>query len=182
MVRKARANYSVLHIVLHWLVVLLIVGTFCLGLWMVELDYYDAWYKKGPDLHRSIGVMILCLMCARLVSRFVSGVPAALLTHAPWERRLASIMHIGLYLLVLATGIAGYLISTADGRGVLVFDWFEIPATITGIARQEDVAGDVHLVLAVTLIVMAAIHGGAALKHHFVDRDPTLRRMLGKAP
>jgi cytochrome b561 len=77
--------------------------------------------------------------------------------------------------------LSGYLISTADGRGLEVFDWFSVPATLSGLDRQEDIAGEVHLYLAWTVIVLAALHALAALKHHFIDRDPTLMRMLGGA-
>jgi cytochrome b561 len=75
---------------------------------------------------------------------------------------------------------SGYLISTADGRAVDVFDWFSIPATIHGYDNQEDIAGLVHLVLAISLISLVTLHAAAALKHHFIDRDRTLLRMSGK--
>jgi cytochrome b561 len=75
--------------------------------------------------------------------------------------------------------VSGYLISTADGRGVSVFGWFTVPATLHGIDGQEDVAGVVHLTLASTLVAVALLHAGAAFKHHFIDRDRTLKRMLG---
>jgi cytochrome b561 len=84
-----------------------------------------------------------------------------------------------LYLLLFALMVSGYLISTADGRGLEVFDWFAIPATLSGLKGQEDLAGEVHLYLAWSLILLAALHALAALKHHFIDRDITLKRMLG---
>ena len=74
--------------------------------------------------------------------------------------------------------LSGYLISTADGRSIEVFNWFEIPAFVTPIENQEDLAGDVHFYLASTLMVLVALHGLAALKHHFLDKDATLKRML----
>jgi cytochrome b561 len=83
-----------------------------------------------------------------------------------------------MYVLVFAIMLSGYLISTADGRAIEVFGWFAVPATLQGIDGQEDVAGDVHFYLAVTLMVIVGGHALAALKHHFIDRDPTLRRML----
>ena len=75
---------------------------------------------------------------------------------------------------------AGYLISTADGVGIPVFGLFEIPALVSGLPDQADVAGVVHLYLAWVLVVFAGLHGLAALKHHFIDRDATLVRMLGR--
>ena len=74
---------------------------------------------------------------------------------------------------------SGYLISTADGRGVSVFGLFEVPASLTGIPDQEDVAGVLHEWLAWGLIILAGLHALAAIKHHFIDRDATLSRMLG---
>jgi len=62
-----------------------------------------------------------------------------------------------------------------------VFDWFTVPATLTNIENQEDVAGLFHRYLAYGLVAMAVAHGLAALKHHFIDKDETLRRMLGFA-
>ena len=75
--------------------------------------------------------------------------------------------------------VSGYLISTADGRGISFFDWFEVPAFITSIPDQEDLAGDWHIWLTDALVVLGVLHGLAALKHHFIDKDGTLKRMLG---
>jgi cytochrome b561 len=61
-----------------------------------------------------------------------------------------------------------------------VFGWFEVPATITSLPSQEDIAGWVHLILASTLIGLVVLHAAAALKHHFIDRDRTLKRIFGR--
>jgi cytochrome b561 len=75
--------------------------------------------------------------------------------------------------------LSGYLISTADGRAVEVFGWFSIPATLSGLENQEDIAGEIHEWLAFTLIGLVMLHALAATKHHFINRDATLKRMLG---
>ena len=85
-----------------------------------------------------------------------------------------------LYLGLFGVMISGYLISTADGRGIGVFGWFEVPALISGLPEQEDVAGLIHKYLAWGLVIFAVIHALAALKHHFIDRDATLVRMFGR--
>lgn len=89
-------------------------------------------------------------------------------------------VHTLIYLLLFSIMISGYLISTADGRSVDVFNWFSIPATLHGFEQQEDIAGLIHLVLATSLITLVTLHAAAALKHHFIDRDRTLLRMFGK--
>ena len=81
-------------------------------------------------------------------------------------------------MLLFAIMISGYLISTADGRGIDVFGLFQVPATLKGIPGQADIAGEVHFILAVSTITLAVIHALAAFKHHFVNRDRTLVRML----
>ena len=174
--RNSDDGYGAIAVVLHWGMAIAIGGTFALGLWMVELDYYDPWYERGPDLHRSIGVLIALTLVLRLVLRLTSPVPTPLPSHS----MLARVAHHVLYALVLIVAVAGYLMSTADGRGVAVFDWFTVPATLTSIEAQEDIAGDAHFYLACVLIGLAAVHAAGALKHHFLDRDETLRRMLGK--
>ncbi|MDQ1363828.1 MAG: hypothetical protein QG652_1690 [Pseudomonadota bacterium] len=176
--RNTNTSWGWISILFHWLSALIICGLFALGLWMVELTYYDDWYRTAPDIHRSLGVLLLIATVLRLVWRRMNVVPAVLPTHKTWEIKSAHIAHTVMYILLFAVFISGYLISTADGRGVQVFGWFEIPATLHGIQHQEDIAGEVHFVLAVSLITLAVIHAAGALKHHFIDRDNTLKRML----
>jgi len=172
-------HWGMITIVIHWLSTIIIFGLFGLGLWMVELDYYDAWYRKAPDIHKSIGILLLVLTLVRLVWRRSNSTPVALDSHNSRKRRIAEVTHYSLYLLLITIMLSGYLISTADGHEIVVFNWLPIPATIYGIDMQEDIAGKIHLWLAICLVSLAVIHAMAALKHHFVDRDQTLKRMFG---
>ena len=176
--RNSANSWGWVSIVLHWLSTVVIIGLFLLGLWMVDLTYYDAWYRTSTDIHRSVGVLILLLTLARIIWKKFQAVPSALPKHKPWEHLSAVIAHSTMYLLLIAITISGYLISTADGRSLHVFNWFSIPATLHGIEHQEDIAGNIHFILAVALIALTVIHAAGALKHHFVDRDTTLKRML----
>jgi len=182
MLRNTNSTYGLVAVALHWVVALAVIGLFVLGLWMTELDYYDPWYKAAPDIHRSIGVLLFLAVAVRLAWRLMDSPPPPMSTHTAIERRLARIAHGLLYLLLFAVMIAGYLVSTADGRPVSVFGLFEVPATFSGLENQEDMAGDIHLALAVTLVSLAGLHALAALKHQFIDRDGTLMRMLGRSP
>jgi len=76
--------------------------------------------------------------------------------------------------------VSGYLISTADGSSISVFDWFEVPSVTGQIKGMEDTAGTVHYWSTWAIVGLAAVHAAGALKHHLLDRDRTLRRMLGK--
>lgn len=171
-------SYGWLPILIHWLSAAVIVGMFCLGIWMVDLDYYDRWYNRAPDIHKGIGILFACVFALRLLLRLVTPNPKPL-SHG-WETTISRIVHRLFYALIGCLLIAGYLISTADGRAISVFGWFEVPATVTSIPEQEDLAGEIHWYLALSLVSLAALHALAALKHHFLDRDETLSRMLGR--
>ena len=175
--RNSRPGYGLMHILLHWLMAAMLIGLISLGLWMTELDYYHPWYHRAPDIHRAIGVLLAILLVTRIVWRLSHPMPLPL-AQQNWERRAAVAAHLLLYLLPIALVISGYLLSTADGRAVDVFGWFEIPALIHGLDGQEDIAGDVHFVLAMILIAITILHLLAALRHHFILDDNTLRRML----
>ncbi|MGL4860147.1 MAG: cytochrome b, partial [Enterobacteriaceae bacterium] len=152
---------------------------FGVGLWMTSLSYYSPWYHEAPHLHKSVGILLAAVMVARLVWRLCNPTPAALPNHGPLLRLMAKLGHLAIYLLIFITLFAGYLISTADGQPIMVFDWFTVPALITDIPDQADIAGTVHLTAAWTLIILALAHGAMAIKHHFIDKDSTLKRMLG---
>ena len=176
--KNSTGGYGLVAIVLHWLVALVVIAMFALGLWMVELTYYDVWYKRAPDLHKSIGILLFLVMLARLLWRSVNVIPSDEPDLTRLERQLAHATHKLLYLLLFAVMLSGYLISTADGRPIEVFGLVSVPALLSDIPNQEDLAGRVHLILAITLISLAGIHALAALKHHFIDRNRTLKKML----
>lgn len=178
--RNSARRYGLLSILLHWGVALAVFGLFGLGLWMVGLDYYSSWYRRAPDLHKGIGILLFLAMLLRLLWRFVSPPPPALANYSALTRVGAALAHGLLYLGLFALMFSGYLISTADGRAIEVFGWFSVPATLSGLEGQEDIAGVVHLWLAWGLIGLVVVHALAAFKHHFIDRDATLSRMLGR--
>ncbi|GAB3106301.1 cytochrome b [Aestuariicella hydrocarbonica] len=178
MLKNTPQAYGLISKLLHWSIALALVGLFILGLWMVDLGYYDSWYQKAPHYHKSLGIMVATAMLLRLLWRALTPQPQPLVSHRPWEIRLAKIAHILLYLLTFAIVISGYLISTADGRGIAIFNWFTIPALGSFIDNQEDVAGYFHYWLAVSLISLSSLHALAAFKHHFFDKDRTLKRMI----
>ena len=173
-------SYGWVTVVMHWVVAVVIIGLFALGYWMVGLSYYDPWYKTGPDVHRSIGILLFIAMLARLAWRVLTPSPDPVPGHRRWEVFAAHSAHWLLYLLIFVAMISGYLISTADGTAIQVFDWFDVPSLTGRVQGMEDSAGIVHYWSTWALIVLAGIHALAALKHHFVDRDPTLTRMLGR--
>lgn len=175
--RNTTESFGVVSKGLHWLMALVIFGLFGLGLYMVELSYYDSWYRGSLDLHKSLGLLLAFTLLFRLLWKLFNAVPRAL-SDKRCEVLAGHLGHWLLYGLLLVLVASGYLISTADGRDIAVFELFSVPALPWSIANQEDIAGDIHEIVAWSLIVVALGHALAALKHHFVDRDATLTRML----
>ena len=174
--KNSAEGYGWISIAFHWLMALAIFGLFGLGLYMVELTYYDTWYRGSLDLHKGAGILLALAWCGRLAWRILNARPEEL-GNKVWEHKVAHLAHILLYLLMLALFVSGYLISTADGRAIEVFGWFEVPASLM-MDNQEDVAGVVHWGLAWSLMGLVALHAAAAVKHHVIDKDRTLVRML----
>lgn len=174
--KNSAEGYGWISIAFHWLMALAIFGLFGLGLYMVELTYYDTWYRGSLDLHKGAGILLALAWGGRLAWRILNTRPEEL-GNKVWEHKVAHLVHILLYLLMLALFVSGYLISTADGRAIEVFGWFEVPASLM-MVNQEDVAGVIHWGLAWSLMVLVALHAAAAVKHHVIDKDRTLVRML----
>ncbi len=179
LIKNDQENFGLITILLHWLIALITFGLFGLGLWMTDLSYYDEWYQKAPRLHEGIGVFLFIFLLIRIVWRWISAPPKPISTLKQWEKTGSHIAHALLNVLLLVITISGYLIITAKGEPVHVFDLFSIPASLSGLSNQEDLAGEVHYFVAWGLIILAGLHAVAALKHHFIDEDKTLRRILG---
>lgn len=179
--RNTTQRFGIVSMVLHWSVAIVVYGMFALGLWMVTLSYYDGWYHQAPEIHKSIGILLMMGLVIRLIWRAVSPPPPPLKSYSRMTKITAVVAHALLYLILFAILISGYLISTADGKPISVFGWFDVPATLSDAGVQADLAGQVHLWLAWSVVILSALHALAAIKHHFIDKDDTLRRMLGKS-
>lgn len=162
-------------IVLHWLVALGIVGMLTFGYWISTLP-------RGPgktdfvQLHKSFGMIVFALAVARIAWRARVGFPAP--SGTGWERRAAHLSHWLLLSLTIAMPLSGIVRSLSYARPVSVFGAPVIPQLLA--EKNEalnDFAGAVHDACAFALAVLVLLHVAAAAKHHFVDRDDTLRRM-----
>jgi len=179
---SVRVRYHGLSIFIHWLMALLIIGLFGVGFWMVDLTYYSAWYRTAPHYHKSVGILLAVLLVLRVAVLVMKGKPAPLKTHGLAVQRGSKFAHLLLYILLLFIMVTGYLISTADSRGIEVFNWFVVPGFGEFFDQQADRAGLVHEWLAYSLMALVALHAFGALKHHFYDKDTTLKRMWWSKP
>ena len=173
--KNTASDYGLVARLFHWIMAAAIFVVFGLGLWMVRLDYQSPYYKLAPDIHRSVGMLLLGALAARYLWRVANVTPDDSELTA-FESRASHAVHIAFYPLLAALMVSGYLISSANGSPVSVFDWFDVPA-VTKQQGLEDQAGFVHRWLAYGTIALALVHTIAALKHHFIEKSRVLTRM-----
>jgi cytochrome b561 len=168
-------SYTRTAIGLHWLLALMIVGTFAVGLYMTSLPFSPQRVKLY-NWHKWAGVLILSLSAARLLWRLGHRPPADLPMPA-WQRRSAHAAHLALYVLFFAVPLAGWAYSSAAGFPVVLFGVLPLPDFVPVDRELSEAIKPFHGWLAYALAAVVALHVAAALKHHFVDRDATLLRM-----
>jgi cytochrome b561 len=173
-------RYSGLQKALHWGIAALIVTQVPLGLWMVGLGFENPLTGRLYELHKSFGLVVFGLALWRIAVRWRRGVPALDPTIPGWQRRAADISHYALYLLIVLVPLTGWIATSMCCRPVNLF-WtvpLTFPVPPDGEPPASKAVFTVHYGLAFTLTAIVLIHIGAALQHHLLRRDDTLRRML----
>jgi cytochrome b561 len=173
---RVAPGYTRTAIALHWLVAVLILGAFALGLYMVELELSPTKLKLY-SWHKWLGVTIWMIAVVRLVWRLTHR-PPPLPALPTWQRIAASTTHVLLYVLVLAIPISGWLFSSASGFPVVYFGVLPLPDLVGKDKELAKLLQWVHATLNYTLMAIIVVHAAAAIKHHFVDRDVVFHRML----
>lgn len=183
--RAGSGRYSMVAIVLHWLIALAIV-----------LQIVLSGRMDGPhtpqvfavtQLHKSIGITILLASLLRLGWRLLHPPQPMPMTLAPWERRLAQATHLGFYVVIIAMPLTGWLMVSASR--------IQIPTLLYGVVHWPDIPGiadlapaskkvwrsigmNGHGIIAKVIYVLLALHVAGALKHQLFSRDePVLARM-----
>jgi len=163
---------------LHWVVVGLIIAQFVLASTAEDLPRLSAHRLEITALHKSLGITVLLLAAVRLVWRAVSPPPLLPASMKPWERAAAQAVHWGLYGVMFALPLSGWMWSSASNYPVSWFGLVQLPDLVQPGKDLKDLFHEGHEILGTLLLVLAALHVLAALKHHFIDRDTVLRRML----
>jgi cytochrome b561 len=162
---------------LHWVVVVLVITQFVLALIAADLPLG---MRKLAVLarHKSVGITIFMLVVLRLLWRWMNATPPLPSGLKPYERVLAMITHAGLYVLLLAMPLTGWVMSSARNFPVSWFSVLQLPDLVAPNQTLYRAMVQTHIALAWTLVAVVGLHVLAALKHHFVLRDDVLRRML----
>jgi len=175
---NTKTHYGVVSIVLHWTMACLIIGLFVLGQYMVTLDYYDSWYHSAPWWHKSFALIVFILLLIRLLWRWFNRLPEPLSGYKRWEIIVGKIVHSAFYIVIFITCISGYFVSTATGASIDFFSWVDVSAIMTLSETQAEFAAKSHELMNELLAVLFSVHVIAAVKHHLINNDITLIRML----
>ncbi len=161
-------RYGGVAIALHWTMAILLIALVAMGLYMTRLPDvgYDQVKIRLIIYHKELGIVLPAL---------VRGMPE-------WQMVAARFVHLCFYALMFALPMTGWLMSSAAGFPVPFFGLFYLPDLIDYNERHFQVLLQVHKWLGYALIPFICVHAGAALRHHFVSRDDTLRKMLPAQP
>lgn len=169
--------YTRTAISLHWIIFALVCCGWALGQYMTGLQFspqklrYVSW-------HKWLGVTVFTIALVRLAWRIHKPAPPLPATLSRLQRRAATAMHALLYALILVIPISGWLFSSASGVPTVYLGWIQLPDILHKDKAVADVLKSIHAALNWTLLALVCGHAAVALKHHFVNRDDVLARMI----
>ncbi|HVV68850.1 MAG TPA: cytochrome b [Gammaproteobacteria bacterium] len=176
-IKNSQNRYGIVAIWLHWLMAILIIGLLALGLYMVGVPL-SHWKLKLYGWHKEFGMLVLLLLLLRLAWRLGNIIPLLPETIPRWQKRAARVVHWLFYGFMIALPVSGWLITSAAGLPVSFFGLFVLPNLVSPSENRLLLFTEVHEWLSYALIATLCLHILAALKHHFIDRDDTLKKIL----
>lgn len=173
--KNGENRFGLVAILLHWVMAILIIGLLALGLYMVRLPINHEKLRLY-GWHKEYGLLVLWLVIIRFIWRITNITPNLSL---PWFEMLAArLVHWAFYGFMLAMPISGWLVTSAAGLPASFFGLFTLPNLV---APNEALRHDfefIHHWLGYALMATIFLHASAALKHHFINKDNILRRMI----
>jgi cytochrome b561 len=174
------ARYTLVAVVLHWMLALGLVGMFCVGVYMADLPFSPLRLKLY-NWHKWAGVTVLVLSLLRLLWRFTHAAPAlpsaVLQAMPPWQRLAHQGTHWSMYVLFLVVPLVGWAYSSAAGFPVVLFGVWPLPDFVPVDKALATLIKPWHQISAFTLAACVLLHVAAVLKHQLINRDDLLKRM-----
>ena len=181
-------RYTTVAIILHWLIAVMLVSLVFVGWWMEDLgeaaragEISFGQVQAVYNWHKTAGILVLLLSLARLGWRFTHPVPALPATMKPWEALGARAAHIGFYVVMIGMPLIGWAMVSNSSLPTRLFniEGFNLPGLpVPDVEAVHEVLGSAHSAGGWVILMLLALHAGAALKHHFLDRDGVLNRMV----
>ncbi|MEQ8964796.1 MAG: cytochrome b [Azospirillaceae bacterium] len=177
--RNTPHRYGAVAMAFHWVLAIAVVGLIVVGMIMTDLPPSQRTFEIF-QLHKSIGFVVFVLALGRLAWRLANPVPPLPDGLKTWERGAAHLTHYGLYVLLIAQPVVGWLASSASTLGIqtVVFGVLPLPDAVSPDEALYERLSALHGAIGWAFVALVALHVAAALKHHFVLRDDVLRRML----
>lgn len=183
MTNDSKQKFSTVTVTLHWIIAVTVIFMLVLGFYMATTRTYSLW-----DLHKSTGIAIFGVVLLRVIWRIKNGWPTPVSAYTRFEQRLARLVHWVLILATVTMPLSGMVSAYVGGHDLTVYGWQLLADNLdpTGKERvlprnaaMHEFLGSVHTTVAWILATAVLLHIAGALKHHLVDKDGTLRRMLG---
>lgn len=175
--RNTETRFGATAMALHWLVFALVIAMVALGWLMVPLPL-GVQKLRLYDLHKSTGIVVFSLMAARILWRLWNPPPLLPKHMKAWERRLARVSHVLLYAVLFAMPLSGWIMSSAANFPVSAFGLFVLPDLVKPDKALLETMRAFHRFTSYGLFALLTLHVAGASKHHFVDKDDVLKRML----
>ena len=166
-------TYGLVSIFFHWLMALILIVTFILGL---NLESNFQYYYEVLMLHNSLGILIFLLASFRACWRWLNIKPDPL-TSKKVFMKMASMIHLFFYILFFLIPITGYLLTNLQGDTVSLFGNY-LPVILEKNIQYKQYVHNIHEILGKIILVMVLLHIVGALYHHYWLKDNTLKRML----
>lgn len=174
--KNTENRFGLISIIMHWVMAVMIITLLAVGLTLDQL-------ASGPQktliigIHKEVGLLVLMLVIVRLSWRIINSSPT--LADLPrWEKLTARAVHAAFYLLMFTQPLSGWAMSSAGGHPISFFGLFIVPPLVEPDSQLKTFFASAHEYQGYALIVLCLLHVAAALKHHYLDKDNILKRML----
>lgn len=178
-IKNTDTSYGLISKSMHWIIGGLMIFLLYLGITMEAMPPSpDKWQAYG--LHKALGILVLALVIARIIWKHIAGKMPPIETHKSWERMLSTAVHVLLYLGMIGLPLSGWVMSSAGGHPIHFFGLFEVPPIVGENKEIGDIAHSIHGLAGSAIIAAIALHFIGAAKHHILDKDSTVMRMVSK--
>ncbi|WP_298775551.1 cytochrome b [uncultured Shewanella sp.] len=180
--KDTKAKFSSLTLSLHWIIAVFFICLLSVGFYMTNYNAFALY-----PIHKSIGILLFVFILWRVIWRYMNGWPIPANQYSKLERSISKCIHWLLIIGILLMPISGMLMSAGSGHGLYIFGFELFPANLDAIGKAVPISAsvgelgeDIHGAVANIMVAAISLHIIGALKHHFIDKDNTLSRMLGK--
>ncbi len=174
-------KYGFIAKTLHWVIAVFIIGLIVAGLYMTDMEAGDDKWALY-NLHKLFGIIVLGLIIFRIIWKILNkGKPVMLDSYSKIERIMAASVHGMLYIMMLVMPLSGWLMSSFGGYSVMLFG-IDVMLPVEKDKDMGSIFSEIHHLGWYVFVALLALHIVGALKHHFIDKDDTLKRMLPECP